>query len=171
MISMDTEQMRNLVAAASAANGAISEAVEALNRISTHDDWACKEKDAINQYTNTNKNRVRQLQENSSAFLAALTGAATGFEETEHSIADLFSSVESLLSNLLSISALGGRGPVQPGVISVPEQPSHLSAMVGELMLESVQAHTGGSDPLTSYLAGTMTEPISVCLFSDIQLN
>ena len=71
MISIDTSIMRNLVIASTNANNAITDAMEVLNRISTHNDWACKEKDAINEYTNTNKNRIRQLQENSSSFLNA----------------------------------------------------------------------------------------------------
>ena len=129
--------MRNLVAAATTANDAITDAMELLNRISNHNDWACKEKDAINEYSVKNKTRARQLQENASAFLHAVTAATNEFEATENSISDMFSSVESILSDILSVvgnignvitSGIGSGIVGGPIDIPVPELP-HISAI------------------------------------------
>lgn len=164
MISIDTAIMRNLVTAASTANNAITDAVEVLNRISAHNDWACKEKDAINDYTNTNKNRIRQLQENAGSFLNAINGAATEFEEAETSISDMFSSVESILSNVLSISVgVDGNFLKQNKVF-----PIYSNIFKDILSDHSLQKNY---NPLEAYIAQNITEPIAMCNFADIDLG
>ena len=174
MISIDTSIMRNLVTASTTANNAITDAMEVLNRISNHNDWACKEKDAINDYTNTNKNRIRQLQENSSSFLIAITGATTEFEETETSISDMFSSVESMISNILSITAattgvIGG--PLQHGT-PIADFPSGFSNIIKDVLKDIVpQTRQEGYNPLEAFIANNVTEPIALCNFSDIDLG
>lgn len=170
MISIDTSIMRNLVVAATTANNAITDAMEVLNQISTHNDWACKEKDAINEYTNTNKNRIRQLQENSSSFLNAITGASTEFEATETSIVDMFSSVESIISNVLSITAAtagASGGPLQQGGSPLPEFPLIKDA----LKYIMPRTMTDGYNPFESFTLNNITEPIAMCNFSDINLG
>lgn len=175
MISIDTAIMRNLVTATSTANNAITDAMEVLNRISTHNDWACKEKDAINEYTNTNKNRIRQLQENSAAFLNAITGAVAEFEQTETSISDMFSSVESMLANILSITvATAGviGGPLQQGGSPLPEFPQQFPSMVETIIKDHLpNTIMEGWNPLDSFVANNITKPITVCNFSDIDLG
>lgn len=175
MISIDTSIMRNLVTASSTANNAITDAMEVLNRISTHNDWACKEKDAINEYTNTNKNRIRQLQENSSSFLNAITEAATEFEETETSISDMFSSVESMISNILSITAATAGvigGPLQQGGFLLPEFTSTFSGVIKDVLKDIVpQTRQEGYNPFDAFIANNVTDPIALCNFSDIDLG
>lgn len=107
MISIDTEIMRQLVSACSAANDSINEAVDVLNRVTTHNDWGCKERDSINEYTNQNKNRIRVLQEKSRSFLNALTLVSHDFEDAETSISDMFSSLESILGSVIAIPIAG----------------------------------------------------------------
>lgn len=175
MISIDTAIMRNLVTATSTANNAITDAMEVLNRISTHNDWACKEKDAINEYTNTNKNRIHQLQENSSAFLSAITGAATEFEETETSISDMFSSVESMISNILSITAattgvIGG--PLQTNGSPLPEFPQAFPTIMQDIIKDFFpKTGTDSFGPFEAFIANNVTEPIAMCNFGDIDLG
>lgn len=105
VIDIDTLIFKGLVSAASVANDAIDNAVDALNRVSTHNDWGCKEKTAINEYAITNKNKIKKLQENSRGFLNVITQVSNEFETSENSILDMFSSVEILLSGALGISA------------------------------------------------------------------
>lgn len=174
MISIDTSIMRNLVTASTAANNAITDAVEVLNRISTHNDWACKEKDAINDYTNTNKNQIRQLQEFSNSFLNAITGAATEFEETETSISDMFSSVESMISNILSISTVTSETNGEPLKRGTPaaDFPSGFSNIIKNFLKDIVpQAWQEDCTPLASFIANNVTAPIAMCNFSDIDLE
>ena len=104
MISIDTDILESLVGAMTAANDAISEAVDVLNRITIHNDWGCKEKDAINDYTTTNKAKINTLSQQSQSLLNAISSAANDFITTESSISDLFQSVESIISNIFSIT-------------------------------------------------------------------
>lgn len=172
MISIDTSIMRNLVTASSTANTAITDAMEVLNRISTHSDWACKEKDAINEYTSTNKNRIRQLQENSSSFLTAIAGAASEFEETETSISDMFSSVESMISNILSITVGVVGGTLQQNGSPLPEFSPTFSTIIKDVLKNIVpETRTEGYDPFSAFISNNVTEPIALCNFSDIDLG
>ena len=172
MISIDTSIMRNLVTASVTANNAITDAMEVLNRISTHNDWACKEKDAINEYTNTNKNRIHQLQENSSAFLTAIAGAASEFEETETSISDMFSSVESMLSNILSITAGVVGGPLQQNGSPLPEFSPQFDSIIKDVLNNiPLTRMTDGYDPFAAFVSNNITEPIAICNFPDIDLE
>lgn len=174
MISIDTSIMRDLVTASTTANNAITDAMEVLNRIATHNDWACKEKEAINDYTNTNKNRIRQLQENSSSFLNAITGAATEFEETEIAISDMFSSVESILSNILSITAAVKRArdsAFQDGT-PIVNLPSDFSNIIKGVLKDIVpQTRQDGYNSFDAFIANNVTESIALCNFSDIDLG
>lgn len=175
MISIDTSIMRDLVTASTTANNAITDAMEVLNRIAAHNDWACKEKEAINDYTNTNKNRIRQLQENSSSFLNAITGAATEFEETETSISDMFSSVESMISNILSITAAVAGGVIGGSLqhnTTIENFPSDFSNIIKEVLKDIVpQTRQDGYNSFDAFIANNVTEPIALCNFSDIDLG
>ena len=174
MISIDTAIMRELVTASATANNAITDAMDVLNRISAHNDWACKEKDAINQYTIANKNRIRQLQENSASFLSAIAGAAAEFEQTETSISDMFSSVETILSNVLSIgtaatSVVGGL--LQPGV-PIADSPSGFTSIMQNVLKDIVpQTRQDGYNPFEAFITNNIAEPIALCNFADIDLG
>ena len=180
MISIDT------------ANNAIDNAVDALNRVSTHNDWGCKEKYAINEYAITNRNKIKQLQENSRGFLNVITQVSNEFETSENSIIDLFSSVESLLSGMLSIPvSIVANGNTHTGTnagiisgnfeeifrdfskrlfandggnVGYIETPDHLKDI--GIYYMGVKA-----DSMGSYTANNLTEPIAVCNFEDINLG
>ena len=192
MISIDTALLRELVSASSVANNAIDNAVDALNRVSTHNDWGCKEKYAINEYAITNRNKIKQLQENSRGFLNVITQVSNEFETSENSIIDLFSSVESLLSGMLSIPvSIVANGNTHTGTnagiisgnfeeifrdfskrlfandggnVGYIETPDHLKDI--GIYYMGVKA-----DSMGSYTANNLTEPIAVCNFEDINLG
>lgn len=174
MISIDTAIMRELVTVSTTANNAITDAMDVLNRISAHNDWACKEKDAINEYTIANKNRIRQLQENSSSFLSAITGAAAEFEQTETSISDMFSSVESMLSNILSISVAATGiigGPLQHGT-PAPGFPSTFSNILKDILKDSIPGSKhDGFNPFDNFTYVNIMEPLPICNFPDIDFK
>lgn len=175
MISIDTAVMRDLANVAANANNAITDAMDVLNRITTHNDWACKEKNAINDYTNTNKNRIRQLQENSASFLNAINGAAADFEQTETSISEMFSSVESMLANILSITvATPGviGGPLQSGGSPLGEFPEALPTKMETIIKDYLpQTRMDGFNPMEAFELNNITDPISLCEFADIDLG
>ena len=126
MISIDTDVMKQLVHTTASVNEAIDVAVDALNKITVHNDWGCKEKNSINNYTTSNKNKIKNLQENSRAFLNVLSGVSADFETTENNIKDLFQGVEGLLSKIFSVPGIGSRphtGTPLPKV-DLPELPT-----------------------------------------------
>lgn len=86
MISIDTDMLRQLAAAAKEANEAIENATLRLTAITEHRDWGCKEKNTINEYTVNNKKKIRILQDNSSSFLSALNDVVNDFENTEKNV-------------------------------------------------------------------------------------
>ena len=160
MISVDTSVMRNLVSAASTANDAINDAVEILSRISSHNDWQCKEKDAINDYTNTNKTKIRNLQENSNSFLNAISSAANEFEEAEKSILNMFSSVESILSGVLSFAGnVFGAGESSGGFASTFS--NTLKDVMGKVM-----APLKDGNIFDSFIHTNTFNPIHMCNFA-----
>lgn len=184
MISLDTVIMRQLVAAASTANASITDAMTTLHSITTHNDWECRERDALNDYTTTNRNRIRALQENSSSFLAAISTAVAEFESTETSISDMFSSVETLLSGMFSVvgTAVGG---IATQVINMP---THTGTPIGpwipwenpqwkihEILTGAVKPNLmlrqDGTDLFSTYVANSMSDPVALCNFADIDLG
>lgn len=193
MISIDTALLRELVSASSVANDAIDNAVDALNRVSTHNDWGCKEKYAINEYAITNRNKIKQLQENSRGFLNVITQVSNEFETSENSIINLFSSVESLLSGMLSIPvAVVTNGHTHTGtpvgsftsnfesIIAEWQKnntPYYVNMTTGDKIYADGTVVEGNFDPfkyvgnpLDDFTKNNLTEAISVCNFEDIDL-
>jgi hypothetical protein len=94
--------MKQLLQTTASANDAIDTAVDALNKITIHNDWGCKEKNSINNYTTSNKNKVKNLQEHSRSFLNVLSSVSADFETSENKIKDMFQSIEGLLGKVFS---------------------------------------------------------------------
>jgi len=197
MISIDTSTMQQLAQAASTANSAINQAMEILNRISAHNDWACKEKDAINDYTTTNKNRARQLHENAQSFFNAVKGVSVDFETAETGISNMFSSVESILAGVLQIAqnaVTNVVGGVQTGVTvvqtvmnqylqgvsngTIDPAPGGAVPIIGSIptggstiMADYLPSALGDLNPLADFTVHNMTEALPVCMFRDIKMQ
>ena len=199
MIVIDTDILKQLVSAASSANQSISEAVNELNRIVSHDDWACKERTRINDYTVSNANRIKAIQNNANSFLSALSTVLGEFESTEDSISSLISGVDSTIADVLSTNQPlvtdGNIGNVTlpSGLIgnwlnSVPakiwrnEEPVYIDMLTGDAHYADGHVEPGGFDPLrnigqseTSQLGkieiGSILDRISICEFDNLKLN
>ena len=180
MISIDTEIMRQLVLACSAANDSINDAVDVLNRVTSHNDWGCKERNSINEYTNQNKVRIRALQEKSKSFLNTLTAVSHDFENAETSISDMFSSLEGLLGSVIAIPITGG--PINTGTWGqIPQTNPVVSGIVDWIKqtgLNNAPVAVVDSGPpggienwLDQHELTTISDPISVCSFDDIKLG
>lgn len=107
MISLDTELMKTLVEGCVTANNNIDDAVAALTGIVSHNDWGCKEKTKIDEYTNTNKNKVLHLQESSDNFLKVLRQVTIDFEEAEKSVIDSAGGLDSSIGSAIAIGTVG----------------------------------------------------------------
>ncbi len=104
MISIDTDMLRQLAAAAKEANEAIENATLRLTAITEHRDWGCKEKNTINEYTVGNKKKIRILQDNSSSFLSALNDVVNDFENTEKNVCNNTGGIDSVIANIMDIA-------------------------------------------------------------------
>lgn len=174
MISIDTALLRELVSASSVANDAIDNAVDALNRVSNHNDWGCKEKYAINEYAITNRNKIKQLQENSRGFLNVITQVSNEFETSENSIINLFSSVESLLSGMLSIPvAVVTNGHTHTGTNHQVGFAGNFKDIISQWQKENSPLHSrsDGFNPFEKFEATNLSNEIMMCNFEDIDLK
>ena len=117
MISIDTDMLRQLAAAAKEANEAIENATLRLTAITEHRDWGCKEKNTINEYTVNNKKKIRILQDNSSSFLSALNDVVNDFEKTEKNVCNNTGGIDSIIANAMD-AAWGAIGVIGETPIS-----------------------------------------------------
>ena len=107
MISIDTQLMRDLVSGCTSANDAIEEAVSALAAIPSHDDWGCREKVRINEYTIINKSKIQELKQNADSFLKVLKQVTHDFEEAEKD--EIFCPAKSGFAQCSSCGMCNGR--------------------------------------------------------------
>ena len=103
MIVVDTTVLKQLANAAGNANDAIQEAAGLLNQVATHNDWGCKERNRINEFTLQNKNTVQRIREEGSRLYSSIAQAANQFEEIENRIPSQFQSVDNAISSILAI--------------------------------------------------------------------
>lgn len=174
MIILDTGVLSELVLAASATTEMIDNAVDALNRISTHYDWECKEKSAINEYAVTNKNKIKQLQENTRNFLNVLSQISKEFETEENSLISIMPDLESVISSVIAI-------PICTDVIGTVGNPiinDGVSSIVDEIVKDWTNKSAMGElanwlekNPWDWFEINNISNPIPVCTFDDIDLK
>ena len=110
ILEMDTDALRSAVGTAKAASDAISSAMELLNRITVHNDWECRERDAINNFTLENRQKIGQMNEAANAFYGAVEFAASRFEEEEQKQISAQQGVDEVLAQISNVvpGGLGG---------------------------------------------------------------
>ncbi len=169
MISIDTDLMKQLVSASSAANAEIDKAAASLNRVATHYDWECREKVVINNYTEQNKKAARRLQENSRSFLNTLTYVAAEFENSENSINNMFPGLEAIIG--VAVAVIGAS---QQPVIQPPLQKPDIRKIIEAVMNNKTDTgYNTGFHPekIINYEIENFDSPIAICRFSDFDLN
>ena len=103
-LSIDPENLKSVAQNALRVNADIDSAMQLLNQISAHNDWNCKERKQLNEYTVHNKNKIRILKENSDVFLNAVQKAAQDFQDTEKNLSTIFASVDDVIRTVLSVT-------------------------------------------------------------------
>lgn len=126
MISYDPETMKALVAACQTANDQLQKAQSLLDRIQSHGNWTCKEKNAIDERIGECRKQIGRLGERQLSFLQAVKQAEEDFCGAQRRVSGLFDGVDELLGRILSIPvqiATGGLGLLaQSGIGSTVEQ-------------------------------------------------
>ena len=108
MLDINTDSLKQMASIAASANTEIEQAVELLNRISTHDDWCCSERFQIIEGIQECKKTASGIMDSSNGFLLAIKTVMDEFLEKESGISRLFESVEGVIKKTLEIVATSG---------------------------------------------------------------
>lgn len=103
VLDLDTDILRDTVAIAEQANNDITEAMNLLNQIVVHDDWICKERNTIKNYTLSNRQKVQELQSNADSFYKAIRQSSELFDEMEQTTLSRINQVDDLLSKIHNV--------------------------------------------------------------------
>ena len=107
MIHIHTDELLAAVGSLRAAAGGVTDAAGFLLKITSHNDWTCKERFAINEKAMNLRNDITRLQQDAEQYLAAATAAANDFVAEENGVKALFPGVEAMIAKLLSLTDTG----------------------------------------------------------------
>ncbi len=169
VISIDTLIMKQLASAAASSNESVNDAVEALNRIAIHNDWGCKEKDAINDYSVANKNKIKQLQEHSRAFLNSVSQAADDFDKSENDVIGWGSGIDSIIGACIGVI---GTGTTHTGGNNRPSIFPDMKEILKDILKDDGIGKWGHNTPvgIAAQVLNDIEAPIPICKFDDINL-
>ena len=171
MINVDTDALTALAKNMQAANEQITEAVQLLNRTTTHSDWGCRERVRIGEILTNNKKTIQILQERSEAFARAVTYAANEFVAVERDIAEVIGQNDAEISHIISIPS-----PVKV-IGGIGGNLNQIQKILNEIGLSDVAKHP--EDTIRPIVKGMLSiargagiaEPIPICRFSDILIG
>ena len=107
-----------------------------MTSITEHNNWNCKERDAINDYTRSNAQEILKISEKSGNFANVMKTVAENFTTDEKNISEMFTSVESIIASMLTIQPIGSGTTTS----NIPEgvMPINKSIGAGDINLSSV---------------------------------
>ena len=108
MLDINTESLKQMASIAASANMEIEQAMELLNRITSHNDWCCSERYQINEGIQSCRSKALEIKDSSEGFLRAIRVVMGEFLEKEAGIVRLFENVEGVIKRALEIVAAGG---------------------------------------------------------------
>ena len=107
IIDVNPQTITEIAQTIANAYGEVEEAARILTSITEHNNWNCKERDAINDYTQSNAREILKISEKSGNFANVMKTVAENFTTDEKNISEMFTSVESMIGSILSIRAFG----------------------------------------------------------------
>ena len=154
IISIDTEVLSSVASLARSINEEISQISEIMKRVTTHDDWNCKERDSINEAIANNRSAQANLQEISEDFARSLTSISEQFLEAERTLPSKFQHIDSLIGQAVSIrNNLNHNENVSDEVISV------------------IRADIKLTNSMECYELESLTDNINVCSFDQFNIQ
>ena len=136
IIDVNPQTITEIAQTIANAYGEVEEAARILTSITEHNNWNCKERDAINEYTHSNAQEILKISEKSGNFANVMKMVAETFATDEKNISEMFTSVESVIGSILSIQPIGGgttTGNIPEGVMPIGK-----SGGPGDINLSSV---------------------------------
>ena len=103
LIDLNMDELQAAANAANQTNNMLLEAMNLLNQVVVHNDWACPERHAINDNTVQNRSLVQKLQGDAQNFYYTIQQVAELFLEAEQQINQSFGQVEGSLASFLSL--------------------------------------------------------------------
>ena len=94
IISINPDTVTTVAGKINSAYLAVEDAKKVLQSITTHNDWACKERDDINEYILICKRNVNEAFDKAQRFAWIMQDIASDFSSEEKQVASMFQSVE-----------------------------------------------------------------------------
>ena len=107
IIDVNPQTITEIAQTIANAYGEVEEAARILTSITEHNNWNCKERDAINDYTHSNAREILKISQKSGNFANVMKIVAENFTTDEKNISEMFTSVESMIGSILSIRPIG----------------------------------------------------------------
>ena len=104
MIDIDTSILRQMSNAAKAAFEEMQAADSLLQSVTEHNDWGCKERGTINDHIRQSRSNMKRIRECGATFHQAIATVSDEFEETEKGIGSMFSSLDGVIGDMLSVA-------------------------------------------------------------------
>lgn len=108
IIDINPQTITEIAQTISNTHAEVEKASNILRSITEHNDWNCKERDTINDYTLSNATEILKISEKASNFSNVMKKVAENFRTDEKNVAELFAGVESTLAALLAIEPISG---------------------------------------------------------------
>ena len=143
LIDVNPDTLIQIAGTISGAYGAVEQVSGILRSITTHQDWTCRERDVINEYTVSNANTILKIDERMGNFSNVMKSVAEAFRSDEQSISQMTESVEGIIAVMKQIDVIRVLNNFMPNSVPVKK------------------AVGGGSRALT---------PISVVQLSDFRI-
>lgn len=156
IIKIDTDILREVTNCARSATEMVDEATALMQRVVIHEDWTCRERDIINEYTMENRRRVQELQSFAGSLYQAVAASLAEFEALQEQTAASFGDVDGEIAAVLSLT---------PGVISGGAGGGTVSsAVTGTGLLSGTMLESRGGMSSGAYTGDTP----NICLFGTI---
>ena len=88
IIDVNPQTITGIAQTIANAYGEVEEAVRILTSITEHNNWNCKERDAINDYTRSNAQEILKISEKSGNFANVMKTVAENFTTDEKNISE-----------------------------------------------------------------------------------
>ncbi len=136
IIDVNPQTITEIAQTIANAYGEVEEAARILTSITEHNNWNCKERDTINDYTRSNAKEISKISEKSENFANVMKMVAENFTTDEKNLSEMFTSVESIIASMLTIQPIGSGSTTS----NIPEgvMPIGKSIGPGDINLSSV---------------------------------
>ena len=89
IIDVNPQTITGIAQTIANAYGEVEEAARILTSITEHNNWNCKERDAINDYTRSNAQEILKISEKSGNFANVMKMVAENFTTDEKNISEM----------------------------------------------------------------------------------